>query len=140
MKRALRSMVLPALVGAAGIFAFARPAEAGAFVGFHGPRVSVAIGIGPGPFYPGYVVPAPAAVIFRPNYGYGFWAPAGFGYVSPYWVPVHRFHARWVVSPFGPFFHRPFFGHGFHRPFFAHGFHRPFFGHGHFRGNFHRRW
>ena len=125
MKRALRSIALPALVAAAGIFAFASPAKAGVFVGFHGPHVSVSVGLGPGPFYPGYVVPAPAAVIYRPYYGYGFWAPAGFGYASPYWVPVHRFHSRWIVSPYGRSFH---------------GYRRPFHGHGHVRGHGYRRW
>jgi len=100
MKRALRSMAFPALVVAAGMFAFAAPAKAGVAVGFVGPHVAVTIGV-PGPFYPGYVVPAPRAVIYRPYYGYGFWAPAGFGYASPYWVPVHRYHARWIVSPYG---------------------------------------
>ncbi len=103
MKRALRSMALPALVVAAGMFAFAFPAEAGVSFGFFGPHVSVSIGVGPGPFYPGYAVPAPGAVVYRPYFGYGFWAPAGYGYASPYWVPVRRYHSRWIVSPYGPY-------------------------------------
>ena len=127
MKRALRSIVLPSVFAAAGMFAFAPSAKAGAFIGFHGPHVSVSIGVGPGPFYPGYAVPAPGAVIYRPYYGYGFWAPAGFGYAAPYWVPVNRYHSSWVVAPYGRFFH------GYRRPFVGHG-------HAHFRGNFHRRW
>jgi hypothetical protein len=98
-------MALPALVVAAGMFAFASPAEAGVSVGFFGPHVSVSIGAGPGPFYPGYAVPGPAAVVYRPYFGYGFWAPAGYGYASPYWVPVHRSHARWFVSPYGRYAH-----------------------------------
>lgn len=101
MKRTLRSMALPALVVAAGMFAFASPAKAGVSFGFYGPHVSVSVGVGPGPFYPGYVVPAPRVVLYRPYYGYGFWAPAGFGYASPYWVPVRRYHSRWIVSPYG---------------------------------------
>jgi len=99
MKRVLRS-TLPALIVAAGMFAFASPAKAGVAFGFYGPHVSVSIGV-PGPFYPGYVVPAPAAVVYRPYYGYGFWAPAGFGYAAPYWVPVRHYHSHWVVSPYG---------------------------------------
>ena len=101
MKRTLRSMALPALVVAAGMFAFASPAEAGVSFGFAGPHVSVSIGVGPGPFYPGYAVAAPGAVLYRPYYGYGFWAPAGYGYAAPYWVPVHRYRSRWIVSPYG---------------------------------------
>jgi|AmaraimetFIIA100_FD_contig_31_40430282_length_528_multi_6_in_0_out_0_1 hypothetical protein len=106
MKRALRW--LPALVVATGMFALASPAKAGVSFGFFGPHVSVSIGV-PGPFYPGFVVPVPRAVVFRPYYGYGFWAPAGFGYASPYWVPVHRYRTRWIVSPYGRFASR--FGH-----------------------------
>ena len=125
MRKTVGSILLPALVAAAGLLAFPRPAEAGGFFGFHGPHVSVSIGVGAGPFYPGYVVPAPGAVIYRPYYGYGFWAPAGFGYGAPYWVPVNRYHASWVVAPYGRFFH---------------GYRRPFVAHGHFHGNVHRRW
>jgi hypothetical protein len=109
MKRALRSIGLPALVAAAGMFALASPAKAGVSSGFFGPHVSVSIGL-PGPFYPGYVVPVPGAVGYRPYCGYGFWAPAGFGYRSPYWVPVHRFHSRWIVAPYGSYARR--YGHG----------------------------
>jgi hypothetical protein len=105
-------MALPALVVAAGMFAFASPAQAGVSFGFAGPHVSVSIGVGPGPFYPGYAVPAPTAVFYRPYYGYGFWAPAGYGYAAPYWVPVHRYHARWIISPYGRYA-RPYgYGHG----------------------------
>ena len=117
MKRALRSMALPALVVAAGMFAFASPAEAGVSFGFFGPHVSVSFGVGPGPFYPGYAVPAPAAVVYRPSFGYGFWAPAGFGYPAPYWVPVHRYHSRWIVAPYGRHAHGygRGAGHGYYR-------------------------
>ena len=101
MKRTLRSMALSALVVAAGMLAFASPAEAGVSFGFAGPHVSVSIGVGPGPFYPGYAVAARGAVLYRPYYGYGFWAPAGYGYAAPYWVPVHRYRSRWIVSPYG---------------------------------------
>ena len=101
MKRALRSITVPAIVVAAGMFALSSPAKAGVAVGFYGPHVSVSVGLGPGPFYPGYVVPAPAAVVYRPYYGYGFWAPAGFGYPAPYWVPVHAYRSRWIVTPYG---------------------------------------
>ena len=110
MKRALRSVALTALVAAAGMFAFAPPAKAGVSFGFYGPHVSVSIG--PGPFYPGYVVPVPAAVVYRPYYGYGFWAPAGFGYASPYWVPVRHYHSRWIVSPYGRYVRGYGYGYG----------------------------
>ena len=100
MRKALHSVALPAWLLAAGMFVIASPAKAGVSFGFHGPHVSVSIGV-PGPFYPGFVVPAPRVVVYRPAYGYGFWAPAGFGYASPYWVPVHRYHSRWIVSPYG---------------------------------------
>jgi len=112
MKRTLRSMALPALVVAAGMFAFASPAQAGVSFGFAGPHVSVSIGVGPGPFYPGYAVPVPGAVLYRPYYGYGFWAPAGYGYAAPYWVPVHRYHSRWLVSPYGRYARSYGYGHG----------------------------
>jgi len=100
MRGALRSVAVPALVLAAGMFVIASPAKAGVSFGFYGPHVSVSIGV-PGPFYPGYAVPVPRAVVYRPALGYGFWAPPGFGYASPYWVPVHRYHSRWIVSPYG---------------------------------------
>ncbi|HYX21369.1 MAG TPA: hypothetical protein VFA98_11050 [Thermoanaerobaculia bacterium] len=124
MKRLLRRTALPALVVAAGMFAFAPPAKAGVGFGFYGPGVSVSIGV-PGPFYPGYVVPAPRAVIYRPYYGYGFWAPAGYGYAAPYWVPVHTYHSHWVVSPYGRYARGYGYGHGYGRGY-GHGY-----GHGH---------
>jgi hypothetical protein len=128
MKRTLRSIALPAALAAAGLFAAASPSPAGVFVtGFHGPRVSVSVGVGP--FVPGYVVTAPRVVFYRPSFGYGFWAPAGFGYRSPYWVPVHRFRTHWVVSPYG----RHFRGYGRH---FRHG--HPI-RHGRVHGRVHRR-
>lgn len=114
MKRLLRSMALPALVVAAGMFAVASPAKAGVAFGFAGPGVSVSIGV-PGPFYPGYVVPGPNVVLYRPYYGYGFWAPAGYGYAAPYWVPVHSYRSHWVVSPYGRYArgYAPRYGHGY---------------------------
>ena len=112
MKRAFRSIGLLALVVAAGMFALASPAKAGVAFGFAGPHVSVSIGV-PGPFYPGYVVPAPAAVVYRPYYGYGFWAPPGFGYASPYWVPVRHYHSRWIVSPHGRYARTYGYGRGY---------------------------
>ncbi len=112
MKRLLRRTALPALVVAAGMFAVASPAKAGVGFGFYGPGVSISIGV-PGPFYPGYVVPSPGAVCYRPSYGYGFWAPAGFGYAAPYWVPVYRSGPRWIVSPYGRYGHGyGWYGHG----------------------------
>jgi hypothetical protein len=121
MKRTLRSITLAGLLATAGLFASVQSAEAGWFAGgFRGPHVSLSVGIG-GPFSPGYVVTAPHVVCYRPSYGYGFWAPIGYGYRHPYWVPVHRYRTHWIVSPYGRF------RHGLGRQFGRHAQH---FGHG----------
>ena len=108
------------------------PAEGGGFgVVVGAPHATFTFGVGY-PGYPaGYVYPPYARPVYYAPYGYGFWSPVSFCSVHrvrhAHFIPVHRFHDRWVVS------------HGFSR-FGGHAFHGHFDGHrGAPRGH-HRRY
>lgn len=120
MRKILRPVSSATVLAAAFLVAGAGRANGQAWFDGHFrlPHGSVTFGIG-SPFYPaGSLVPDGYRVRYLPRYGYGFYAPVPYcsfhGFRHTHFVPVRRFHRRFVVV------HRPFAV--FERPFFP----RPF--------------
>jgi hypothetical protein len=114
MRKAIRIVVGGAVLAAA--MAFFVPSTAQGQVSFSGrfplPHGSLSVGVGDpysggygyygyGGFPVGSYVPYGYRVIYRPRLGYGFYSP-GFAcrthrIYHSHWIPVRRYHARYVV-------------------------------------------